>query len=403
MAPSHARRNVFLLASSQALAMSAMTIMITVAALTGRMLAENDALATLPLACQFLATWLTTIPASALMRRIGRRAGFSLGALLGVAGAAIIAAAVVWMSFWLMCAGNLLVGMSMGFALFYRFAAADAADEAFRAKAISWVISGGIVAALVGPELARQTRDALVPYLYAGNFLTIAALFALALLLLQFIRIPRPIESATKDQGRPLPQIMAQPAFIVAAISGMVAYGVMNFVMVATPFAVEDCGLGPDATPGVITLHALGMFAPSFVTGYLINRFGVRRVLAAGGLLLAAAVATDLSGTSLLHFWTGLFLLGVGWNFLYVGGSTLLTETYRPEERSKVQGINDFFVFGTVACSSFLSGWVYGSFGWTVVNSVVIPLIVASLLATAWLALRGRRAILAVEIPLPGP
>lgn len=385
-------RNVLLLAACQALSMSAMTIMITVAALTGRMLAENDSFATLPLAFQYLATWLTTIPASTLMQRIGRRWGFAIGTLLGIAGGALIALAIIFLSFWLMCVGNVLVGMCMGFALFYRFAAADAADEAFRAKAISWVVSGGVIAALLGPELARHTRDLLGPYLYAGSFLAIMMLFAISFLLVQFLRIPRPVAVSASGRGRPLAQIMAQPKFIVAALSSMVAYGVMNFIMVATPFAVEDCGFGPDATPGVIQLHALGMFAPAFFTGNLINRFGLRRILIAGAVLLSGAIVANLTGATLWNFWIGLALLGVGWNFLFVGGSALLTETYRPEERSRVQGINDFFVYGTVACSSFMSGWVYQTYGWGIINAVGIPLIGLSLLATGWLIWHGRRA-----------
>jgi MFS family permease len=391
MTQAHSHRNVFLLAACQALVMTAMTIMITVASLTGRMLAEDDSFATLPLAFQYLATWLTTIPASALMRRIGRRAGFTIGALLGVTGAGLIALAVIDLSFWLMCLGNMLVGICMGFSLFFRFAAADAADERFRAKAISWVVSGGVIAALIGPELARQTRDLLGGYLYAGGFVAIMALFGTCLLLVQFIRIPVPAASSVQGGGRPLREIVAQPVFIVAVLSGMVAYGVMNFIMLATPFAVEDCGLGPDATPGVIQLHALGMFAPAFFTGHLINRLGVRRVLVGGALMLGAAIAIDLAGITLMHFWIGLFLLGVGWNCLFVGGSTLLTQVYRPEERSRVQGINDFFVFGTVACTSFSSGWIYGDYGWSVVNLVGIPLIALSLLATGWLIWRSRR------------
>lgn len=393
----HSHRNVFLLAACQALAMTAMTIMITVASLTGRMLAEDDSFATLPLAFQYLATWLTTIPASALMRRIGRRAGFTIGASLGVIGGGLIALSVIELSFWLMCLGNMLVGICMGFALFFRFAAADAADERFRAKAISWVVSGGVFAALIGPELARHTRDLLGGYLYAGGFVAIMALFGICLVLVQFVRIPQPAAYATPGGGRPLREIAVQPAFIVAVVSGMVAYGVMNFIMLATPFAVEDCGLGPDATPGVIRLHALGMFAPAFFTGHLINWFGVRRVLVAGAVMLAGAIAVDLTGVTLAHFWIGLFLLGVGWNCLFVGGSSLLTQSYRPEERSKVQGINDFFVFGTVACTSFSSGWVYGDYGWNVVNTVGIPLIALSLLATGWLIWRGRRAASAAE------
>ena len=397
MAASNTYRNVLLLAACQALSMSAMTIMITVAALTGRMLAENDSFATLPLAFQFLATWLTTIPASALMQRIGRRWGFAIGTLLGVSGGALIALAIVLLSFWLMCIGNMLVGMCMGFALFYRFAAADASDEAFRAKAISWVVSGGVIAALVGPELARHTRDLLGPYLYAGSFLAIMVLFAISFILVQFLRIPRPVAVSASGRGRPLVQIMAQPKFIVAALSSMVAYGVMNFIMVATPFAVEDCGFGPDATPGVIQLHALGMFAPAFFTGNLINRFGLRRILIAGAVLLSGAIVADLSGTTLWNFWIGLALLGVGWNFLFVGGSALLTQTYRPEERSRVQGINDFLVYGTVACSSFMSGWVYQTYGWGIINAVGIPLIGLSLLATGWLIWQGRQTPAAAE------
>ena len=387
------RRNVLILALCQALAMTSTSLMVTVAALVGQMLALDKTLATLPIAVQFTATMATTIPASLLMKRIGRRAGFSVGALLGAAGAGLAVAAIFAGSFVAFCLAGAGIGAALGFAMFYRFAAADAADSAFRGKAISLVLTGGVVAAVAGPQLARWSRDLFQPALFAGCFAVIAGLWLAALLLLQLVDIPRPGDYERRAGGRPLAAIVRQPAFAVAALGAMIGYGVMSLVMTVTPLAMVGHAHEFDDAAFVIQWHALGMYAPSFLTGHLIARFGVLNVLAAGVALIGACVAVNLSGTGLMQFWAALILLGLGWNFLFIGSTTLLTETYRPEERAKTQALNDFLVFGTVAMSSFASGAVHHHFGWTAVNLAVIAPISAVLLAVLWL--RRRRAALA--------
>ena len=387
------RRNVLILALCQALAMTSTSLMVTVAALVGQMLAADKTLATLPIAVQFTATMATTIPASLLMKRIGRRAGFSVGALLGAAGAGLAIAAIFAGSFVVFCLAGAAVGAALGFAMFYRFAAADAADPAFRGKAISLVLTGGVVAAVAGPQLARWSRDLFQPALFAGCFVAIAGLWLAALLLLQLVDIPRPSELERRAGGRPLAAIVRQPAFVVAALGAMIGYGVMSLVMTVTPLAMIGHAHEFDDAAFVIQWHVLGMYAPSFVTGHLIARVGVLNVLAAGVALIGACVAVNLSGTGVMQFWAALTLLGLGWNFLFIGSTTLLTETYRPEERAKTQALNDFLVFGTVAMSSFASGAVHNHFGWSAVNLAVIAPISAVLLAVLWL--RRRRAALA--------
>jgi len=387
------RRNVLILALCQALAMTSTSLMVTVAALVGQMLAADKTLATLPIGVQFTATMATVIPASLLMKRIGRRAGFSVGALLGAAGAGLAIAAIFAGSFVVFCLAGAAVGAALGFAMFYRFAAADAADPAFRGKAISLVLTGGVVAAVAGPQLARWSRDLFQPALFAGCFVAIAGLWLAALLLLQLVDIPRPSELERRAGGRPLAAIVRQPAFVVAALGAMIGYGVMSLVMTVTPLAMIGHAHEFDDAAFVIQWHVLGMYAPSFVTGHLIARVGVLNVLAAGVALIGACVAVNLSGTGVMQFWAALTLLGLGWNFLFIGSTTLLTETYRPEERAKTQALNDFLVFGTVAMSSFASGAVHNHFGWSAVNLAVIAPISAVLIAVLWL--RRRRAALA--------
>jgi hypothetical protein len=330
---------------------------------------------------------LLTIPASFLMARIGRRGGFAVGALIGLLGASLATTGIFAGSFLLFCAGTMLIGSYNGFALFYRFAAADIATGAFKAKAISLVLAGGVVSATFGPEVAKWSRELFSPVLFAGCYLVIAGLCLVAVLLVQLIRIPRP---ATPDflGGRPLAEIVRQPAFVVAALSGMIAYGVMSLVMTSTPLAMVMCEHPFESAALVIQWHALGMYAPSFVTGSLINRFGLVPMMTLGALLLAACVAIDLSGLGLLHFWTGLLLLGIGWNFLFVGASTLLTRCYAPAERAKVQAANDFLVFGSVSLASFSSGALLSHFGWATVNLAVVPLILFALVVVLT---RGRK------------
>ena len=381
-------RNVFLLALCQALGMSCGALVISVTALVGSALAENKALATLPLALQMASVMVTTVPASLLMGRIGRRAGFSLGAVFGIAGGALSAWAIFAGSFALFCLASLLVGAFVAHIHYYRFAAADTASEDFRSRAISLVLAGGLVAAFLGPELAKWSRDLLPEAFYAGAYFCVAALAGLSLVVLQLIEIPRPRRDQRGRSGRPLWQIAGQPTFLVAALCGMVAYGSMNLVMTVTPLAVVAASHSFSTATLVIQLHIVGMYAPSFFTGHLIHRFGVLPILGLGAIFMLGAVVVSLSGLGVTQFWIALVFLGLGWNFLYVGGSALLTETYRPEERAKAQGFNEFLIFGTVTVTALSSGALFHVFGWAAVNlGIVAPLLVV-LAALLWLARR---------------
>lgn len=382
------KRNVLVLAICQALAMSSMSLLITISAIVGSTLAPTPSQATLPLAIQFLGMVSTTLPASMIMRRWGRRAGFTFGASLGALGGALATAAVFLADFWLLCAGSLLIGAAAAHAQYYRFAAADTATDSFRSRAISLVLAGGVAAAFLGPELAKQTRTLFEPVLFAGGFFAIVVLMLLTVLLLRFVRIPVPTYAPGASSGRPLLEIMRQPVFIVAALCAMVAYGTMNLVMVSTPLAMLACAHPFESAAFVIQMHVLGMYAPSFFTGHLIHRFGLRPVMAVGALLLLGCVAVNVSGIAVANFAVGLVLLGLGWNFLFVGGTTLLTETYRPEEKAKVQAINDFLVFGTVAMTAFASGAVYDLYGWNVLNFALVVPVLLALASLFWL---GRR------------
>lgn len=380
-----ARRNVVVLALCQALAMTGTNIQVLTASLVGDMLLVSDkALATLPISLQVTGTMLATIPASFLMAWIGRRLGFTLGTAIGATGAALSTAAIFRGSFALFCVGTALVGCYQGFALFYRFAAADVADPAFKPKAVSLVMAGGVISALFGPEMAKWSRGLFEPVLFAGCYVVIIALCLVTACLLQLVRIPRPV-AVSLAGGEPLARIARRPAFVVAIACGMVAYAVMNFVMTATPLAIIGCGLPFEDAAFVIQWHVLGMYAPSFFTGHLIARFGHARVMIAGVLLLGIALATNLAGLSLAHFWLALLLLGVGWNFLFVGASALLTTTHTAEERAKVQATNDFMVFGLVSLASFSSGAVLGHLGWTWINLAPFPfLLLAAAAILAW-------------------
>ncbi|MGF1611621.1 MAG: MFS transporter [Kiloniellales bacterium] len=387
-------RNVVLLAICQGLAMSGSALIITVAALVGHSLAEDKALATLPLALQFAATMAATMPASLLMQRWGRRAGFSLGAGFALVSGLVSAQALFMSSFWLFCLGNALFGVATAHAFYYRFAAADTASPAFKSRAISLVLAGGLVAAFLGPELAKWSRDLFAPVLFAGGFLCIAGLALLSLVVLQFIDIPRPHAAERRQGGRPLLEIARQPEFAIAVLCAMVGYGAMNLVMTSTPLAVVACQHPFESAAFVIQWHVAAMFAPSFVTGHLIRRLGVLPVLTLGALLVLGCVAINLSGVAVIQFWSALVLLGVGWNFLFVGGTTLLTETYRPEERAKAQGLNDLLVFGTVALTALGSGMLFEAFGWQAVNLAVVAPVLLVGLGLAWLV--RRRAAQAV-------
>jgi MFS family permease len=395
MPVSRAKKNVALLALCQAIANTAQTTVITVSALAGALLAEDKSLATLPHSMMWLGTMATSMPASQLMRLIGRRNVFLLGALLGAAGVAVGAYGLFRGSFWTFCTATFLLGGFQSVSMFYRFAAAEAAEPAFRAKAISLVIGGGVVAAVIGPELSVWSKDWFAPAEFAGTYVALIALPVLLAATLAFIEFPAASAPQRGSTGRPLAEIARQPAFRVALLGGMVSWGAMVLVMTATPLSVVGCGHTFADSAFVIQWHVLGMYAPSFVTGWLIARLGTRNVIFAGLALFTASVAVALSGVTVMHFWLMNLLIGVGWNLMFVGATDLLTRCYTPAERGKVEGFNDLLVFGTVASATFVSGFIHHLWGWDAVNLVLLPMIAALALAVA--TLRPARAPVAAE------
>ena len=383
-----ARRNVIFLAMCQALYMTGTSMVLTVTALAGSAIAPTPSLGTLPLSLQFVATMAATIPASLLMRRYGRRMGFTIGAISGVIGAGISLFALLRGDFVLFSLGAVLIGILNGCAIYYRFAAADTADAAFRPKAISLVMAGGVVAAFLGPNLATYTVELFPEATYAGCFAALIGLHGLTILILLGIDIPSPTAAERLDNGAPLGQILRRPAIAVAVLAGVAGYSSMNLVMTATPLSMVAHHYAFSDAAMVIQWHVFAMFAPSFFTGHLIARFGAPRIIMAGAALILACVAINLHGDSLWHFLGALVALGGGWNFMYVGGSALLTSAHDVAERAKVQALNEFLVFGSVALASFASGAVQFGYGWMAVNLVVMPLTLLSLLAAVWLTVK---------------
>lgn len=389
----HPHRTVVLLALCLALGMSTNTLMITSAAVVGAGLAADRALATLPVALAFVGTMATTVPASLLMKRVGRRYGFLTGATLAATSAALASLGIWERSFPLFCVATTGLGAANAFVQYYRFAAADAADESFRSTAISLVMGGGVVAAVIGPNLATWAKDWVAAAPFTGTFLSLIGLQVLAMALLLFLDIPRPDSTERGDAGRGLREIARQPRFVVAVVGGMCAYMTMNLVMTATPLAVLDCNYVFADAAFVIQWHIIAMFAPAFVTGRLIRRVGVLPVMLAGAAMLGGTVAANVSGVDLhVNFLVGLVLLGVGWNFVFVGATTLLTTCYTPAEKAKTQAANDFIVFSSVAVSALSSGAIHSLLGWTAVNLVTVPLILAVTAGVVWLMLHERRA-----------
>jgi len=373
-------RNVFLLATSQALMLSAVVLSMTLAGIIGSMLSPDRGLATLPIAAMVIGTALTSIPASLLMRIIGRRWGFVVGAALGTAGSVVAALGLYMQSFQWFVVGHLLIGGYQGFANYYRFAAAEAAGPQDAGKAISRVVAGGVIAAFVGPQIAVWGRDWLPQYAFLGSYVAQALLSVLAMLVLSLLNVPKP-SAATGLPARSLREIVAQPTLRAAIVGATVGYAVMVMAMTATPLAMLGCGFGTADVKPVIQWHVFGMFAPSFFTGHLVARYGAPRIMQAGFLLLIAHVAIAASGIGQLHFLSALVLLGLGWNFAFVGGTALLTQSYRPSEQTKVQALNEGIVFSLVALASLGAGWLYEHFGWTTLNLAVLPLLVV---ASVW-------------------
>lgn len=378
-------RQVLILAISQALFQTVSVMVMTIGGLAGGQIASSPQWATLPIATMFLGTAAMTFPASMWMARVGRRAGFMAGAALGVGGGLVAAVGISSASLPLLAFGTFLVGSFQAFAQFYRFAASEVADDSFRPRAISLVMAGGVVAALAGPMLARVGGPILRPE-YLGSFLILAVVALVACAVLLGLRVPPPAHAtAEHGKGRPWQQIVAQPAYLAALFGAATGYGIMILAMTATPLAMvhHHHALGTAAT--VIQLHVLGMFLPSFVTGSLIARFGVLRIMLTGVLLFVGHVLMTLTGTGFGSFASALVLLGVGWNFMYVGGTTLLTSTYSPAERSRAQGINDMSIFVVGLTCSFSAGGLLEALGWQTMNLVLIPWLALAAASLAWL------------------
>jgi MFS family permease len=385
-----AKKTVALLSTCQALLLVNNSVLITVNALAGYALAANKAIATLPVTAYFLGSALAALPASLLMKRYGRQFGFTLGAACGMAGALLCATAVFIQSFWLLCAGTLVLGAYFASGQFYRFAAAESASQDYKPKAISLVLAGGIVGGFVGPETSKLTRDIIEGHLYAGPYFSLVGFAFITILVVRWLDIPPLSAGESKDEGRPMGVIARQPAFIVALLCGVVGYGVMNLLMTATPLAMVACQHPFSAAAFVIQWHLIGMFAPSFFTGSIIKRIGLLPVMTLGAVLMAVCVAIAISGIDVMHFWLALALLGVGWNFLYLGATTLLTETHTPAERGKVQGVNDMAISFTMVLSSLSVGALFTYQGWQVMNLLAVPFVALAASAILWLAFARR-------------
>src|SRR6195952_1502103 len=397
-----ARSNVLRLAAAQALTGANSAVIFATGSIVGATLAPDISLATLPLSMYVVGIAAGTLPTGAISRAYGRRVAFIIGTGCGVMTGLLGAYAILPASFPLFCCATFIGGLYGAVSQSYRFAAADGASAAFRPKAVSWVMVGGVFAGVLGPQLVQWTMDIWPPYLFAFSFLVQAGVALVAMAVLSGVNAPKPAPSDMHG-GRPLFQIARQPRFIAAALCGAISYPMMNLVMTSAPLAMKMCGLTVSDSNFGIQWHIVAMFGPSFITGSLIARFGAPKVVALGLLLEACAAAIGLSGITALHFWATLIVLGIGWNFSFVGASALVLETHRPQERNKVQAFNDFLVFGVMALGSFSSGQLLANYGWSAVNLVVFPPVLLGLavLSVASFAKRRRRLQPIDEFPEP--
>lgn len=383
-------RNIFLLASCQAIGQAGNTMMFTATALAVSGVLQIPDLATLPVTMQHLGVMLAVFPAAAIMQRMGRSFGFRVGSVMGMIGSTTCGLGLVYGSFITMCLGGLILGYAVASLQMYRFAAVELADSAMRAKAISWVTAGGVAAGIIGPSLARWTWDQWVP-IYSATYAGMVVLHIIVFTIMGFIRFPPPVRAdPINGPQRSLWEIASQPNFIVAVIAAMIAFGTMSFIMSASPLAIVACGLPHTEAHWVIFVHVMGMFVPSFFTGNLIHRYGTLNIMLVGAVVLYGGIAADLGGLDAWNFRIGLMLNGVGWNFMFVGATTLVTTTYRPAERGKAQALNDFLVFGTTASCSFLAGVLQHNWGWVSLNWMSVFLVAIAVVAVGWLRLSKR-------------
>ncbi len=397
------RSNVMRLAAAQALTGANSAVIFATGSIVGATLAPDVSLATVPLSMYVLGLAAGTLPTGAISRAYGRRVAFVIGTGCGVLTGLLGAFAILRGSFPLFCCATFLGGLYGAVSQSYRFAAADGASAEYRPKAVSWVMAGGVFAGVLGPQLVEWTMGVWPPYLFAFSFVVQAIVALIAMAVLAGIDAPKPAPSDL-HRGRPLFEIARQPRFIAAALCGVIAYPMMNLVMTSAPLAMKMCGLSVSDSNFGIQWHIVAMYGPSFFTGSLIARFGAPRIVAAGLLLEAAGATIGLSGTTAIHFWSTLIVLGVGWNLGFVGASALVLETHRPQERNKVQAFNDFLVFGTMAVGSFSSGQLLANYGWSMVNLVVFPPVLLGLAVLAAASLAKRRSALQQipEFPDPG-
>lgn len=387
-----ARRNAFVLAGAQALAGGNSAVIFGSAGIIGAVLAPDRSLATLPITTYVVGLWIGTLPVGAIARRYGRLAAFEAGALCGMLAGLVCATAVVFGSFTLLCLGTAFGGLYAAAHLSYRFAAADTASEAFKPKAIAWVLTGGVLAGIFGPQLIILTKDIFPQYLFAASYLAQAVVAIIAGVVLTLVRFPPLPQTTIASGGRPLAQIFRQPRLIAAVICGVASYGMMNLMMTSAPVAMIDCAYSVDDAALGLQWHVMAMYAPSFFSGMLIARFGAGAMIGLGLSLIAASAIAGLTGISVAHFWLALILLGLGWNFAFIGATAMVTQCHRPEERTRVQSVNDFLVFGSMAFGSFFSGQLLAKFGWAMINEVVLAFMFASALLSLLLAARRPQA-----------
>lgn len=386
-----AKRNAIVLAVAQALAGGNNTVIVATAGIIGLVLAPDPSLATLPISAMMIGLWFSTVPMGLLARSLGRRTALQIGTAVGALSGLVCCVAVIQGSFVLLLVGTFGCGFYAAGHMSYRFASTDVATDAYKPIAISYVLAGGVVAGVLGPSVVIFTKDMWQPYLFAATFIAQSVLAVLAGIALSKLRLPPPMSRDEIDRGRPLREIVNNPKFLVAVFVGVSSYTLMNLVMTSAPLAMVGCGHSvTDATLG-IQWHVLGMYAPSFITGPLIVRYGVNRIVGLGLFMLFVSAVVGIAGLSVAHFWISLTLLGVGWNFAFIGATTIVARSHRPEERTKVQAFNDFLIFGTMAIGSFASGFILAMFGWVAVNAAMFPPIAIAVVLLLWLVRRERR------------
>ncbi|MDH5930679.1 MFS transporter [Vibrio sp. 10N.222.49.A3] len=383
-------RNVWLLSLCQALLMTGNILLISVIGLIGKQIAPSVSMITLPVALQFLGLMAATIPASLISGKLGRKRGFSIGNVVGITGASLATYALSQQNFYLFCFATFLLGIGIGFGTLYRFAAIEVCDENARHRAISISMAGGVLAAVLGPNLAIMSQQWSADGLYIGAFASLIGLNILALLILQTIQFPKVSFNSQAPKADPLGVIVKAPNFIGAVFAAMVAYAVMNILMTATPLAMIGCGFDFTKAAGVIEWHVLGMFVPAFFTGSLIEKFGSRMMILAGGVLFVVSIAINIHGVSIWHFRAALVVLGVGWNFMFIAATGLFSQSYQAQNKAKAQAFNEFVVFGCVTVTALLSGWLESTVGWQNLNVYVLPFVLAVILLFAFSARKSR-------------